>query len=142
MLMIALARELVESPPQNPCTVAFFFCQSTDPRLNTAASILRGLIWMLAINDARLANIFHTMYQSKSNQLDGPNAIFALFSTLLAMLEGCPGAFILIDALNECSSGTERGQLPNLIVKHAKSSKTKWLLSSRNNTDINQVLSH
>src|ERR1700761_2593509 len=44
MLMIALARELVKSPHQNPSTVTFFFCQNTDPRLNSAASILRGLI--------------------------------------------------------------------------------------------------
>jgi len=51
MLMIALARELVKSAPQNPRTVAFFFCQNTDPRLNTAASILRGLIYMLAKDD-------------------------------------------------------------------------------------------
>jgi hypothetical protein len=140
MLMIALARELVKSPPQNPRPVAFFFCQNTDPRLNTAASILRGLIWMLAMKDARLANIFLTKHQSKSTQLNGPNAIYALFSTLSAMLEGCPGAFILIDALDECSSGTEREQLLNLIVKHAKSSKTKWLLSSRNYPDIRQQL--
>jgi hypothetical protein len=141
-LMIALARELEESPPPSTCTMAFFFCQNTDPRLNTAASILRGLIWMLAMKDTQLANIFHTMYQSKSTQLNGVNAIYTLFSTLSAMLEGCPGAFILIDALDECSSGTEREQLLDLIVKHAKSSKTKWLLSSRNDADINQVLMH
>jgi len=140
MLMIALARELVKSPPQNPRNVAFFFCQNPDPRLNTAASILRGLIWMLAVKDARLAKIFHTTYQSKSNQLNGPNAMYALFLTLLAMLEGCPGAFILIDALDECRSGPEREQLLNLIAKHAKSSKAKWLLSSRNYPDIRQQL--
>ncbi|KIX02800.1 uncharacterized protein Z518_08743 [Rhinocladiella mackenziei CBS 650.93] len=142
MLMIALARELVKNPPRRPCTVTYFFCQETDPRLNTASSILRGLIWSLAMKDAQLAHTFHTMYQSKSNQLDGSNAIFALFSTLAAMLEGCPGAFILIDALDECSSGTEREQLLHLIVTHAKSSKTKWLLSSRNDADIKQVLIH
>jgi WD40 repeat protein len=142
MLLVALARELENNPPQNPRTVAFFFCQNTDPRLNTAPSILRGLIWRLAVKDARLANVFHTMYQSKYNQFNGPNAIYALFSTLLAMLKGCPGAFILIDALDECSSGTEREQLLDLIVKYAKSSKTKWLLSSRNDAKIKQVLMH
>src|ERR1700754_4566402 len=90
MLMIALARELVKNPPQSPCTVTFFFCQNTDPRLNNAASILRGLIWSLAMKDTQLANTFHTIYQSKSNQLDGPNAIFALFVTLSEMLKSCP----------------------------------------------------
>src|ERR1700761_4969584 len=44
MLMIALVRELMESPDSSR-TVVFFFCQNTDPRLSTAASILRGVIW-------------------------------------------------------------------------------------------------
>ncbi|KIW99857.1 uncharacterized protein Z518_10785 [Rhinocladiella mackenziei CBS 650.93] len=142
MLMIALVRGLVKGSPQNPRTVACFFCQNTDPRRNTAASILRGLIWMLAMGSAQLASIFHAMYQSKSNQLNGPNAIYALFSTLSAMLADCSRAFILIDALNECSSGTEREQLLDLIVAHAKSSKTKWLLSSRHDANIKQILMH
>jgi hypothetical protein len=111
------------------------------PTLSACWPILR-LIWRLAMESALLANTFHTMYQSKSNQLSGPNAIYALFSTLLVMLEDCPGAFILIDALDECSSGTEREQLLDLIAKHAKSSKTKWLLSSRNDADIKRVLMH
>lgn len=44
MLMIALVRELSNRVPRNSGAVTFFFCQSTDPRLNNAVSILRGLI--------------------------------------------------------------------------------------------------
>ncbi|KAK5309055.1 hypothetical protein LTR93_012273, partial [Exophiala xenobiotica] len=65
---------------------------------------------------------------------------YALFQTLSKMLEVSSRTFILVDALDECTSGTEREQLLNLIVEHAKSSKTKWLLSSRHDTDIKKVL--
>lgn len=44
MLIIALIRELSDGIPGKSSAVTFFFCQSTDPRLNNAASILRGLI--------------------------------------------------------------------------------------------------
>jgi hypothetical protein len=79
MLVITLVCELKNTPP-NPHTVAFFFCQNTDPRLNTAASILHDLIYILA-KDNRMADIFHTIYLSNSNELNGPNAIYALFVT-------------------------------------------------------------
>lgn len=72
---------------------------------------------------------------------DGPNAVYALFSTLSAMLEARPGAVLLIDALDECESGPERDQLLQLITKHAKSpTKAKWLLASRNYSSIKQLL--
>ena len=56
------------------------------------------------------------------------------------MLKACPRTFILIHALDECNSGLEREQLLNLITKHAKSSKAKWLLASRNNPEFKQIL--
>ena len=57
------------------------------------------------------------------------------------MLNEQPGTAILIDALDECDSGPGRSQLLDLITKDANSSsKSKWLLSSRNNPDIKQVL--
>src|SRR5271156_5470053 len=45
MLMIALVDELSQKLPANTTSVTFFFCQATDPRLNNAVGILRGLIW-------------------------------------------------------------------------------------------------
>jgi hypothetical protein len=96
MLMIALVCELVKSPPLKPHSVALFFCQNTDPRLNTVASILRGLVKRLTMESVQLADIFHTMSQSKSNQLNGPNTIYVLFSMLSAMLESYPEHLFLL----------------------------------------------
>ena len=141
MLMIALVRELLNNRPRKSTAVTFFFCQSTDPRLNNAASVLRGLIWKLAMDNPQLAKLFYEKYKSDKHLLNGPNSIHALFLTLSAMLEDCPRTFLFIDALDECDSGLERDQFLNLITKHAKSSsKAKWLLASRNNPDIKQIL--
>ena len=97
MLMIALVRELSKPLPGNPATVTAFFCQSTDIRLNNAVAILRGLIWKLAMNQPRLARILRQKYESDRSLLDGPNAVFALFSALTLMLNEQPGTAILID---------------------------------------------
>ena len=141
MLMIALARELSKNLPGNPPIVTVFFCQSTDDRLNNAVAILRGLIWKLAMNQPRLARIFRQKYELNQSLLDGPNAVFELFSALTLMLNQQPGTVILIDALDEFDSGSGRNQLLDLITKDASSSsKSKWLLSSRNNPDIRQLL--
>ena len=141
MLMTALARELTKSLPGNPPTVTAFFCQSTDLRLNNAVAILRGLIWKLGMDQPRLASILCQKYESVQSLLEGPNVVFALFSALTLMLSKQPGTTILIDALDECDSGSERSQLLYLITENvSSSSKSKWLLSSRNNPDIRQLL--
>jgi WD40 repeat protein len=141
MLMIALVRELSNSMPRKLGAVTFFFCQSTDPRLNNAASILRGLIWKLAQDYPQLARLFHENHERKKHMFNGQNAVYALFSTLSAMLAARPGTVLVIDALDECTPGPERDQLLQLITKHAKlSTNAKWLLASRNYSNIRQLL--
>ena len=76
---------------------------------------------MPATKSVQLAYIFHTIYQSKSNPLNGKNTIYALFTTLLAMLESYPRALILIDVSDECHSGSERG-LPVLATSAGEGS--------------------
>jgi len=76
-----------------------------------------------------VARIFLNKYESNKQLLNGPNAIYALFSTLSAMLEGCHRTFLLIDALDEYNSEPERDKLLKLITNHAKSFlRAKWLL--------------
>jgi hypothetical protein len=140
MLMIALVRELSKEIPGELSPTIFFFCQATDPRLNSASSILRGLIWKLAMNRPHVARIFLNKYESNNQFLNGLNIIYALFSTLLAILEGYYRTFLLIDALDECNSRPERDILLKLITNYTKSLRAKWLLASRNYPDIKQLL--
>jgi hypothetical protein len=82
--------------------------------------------------------IFHQSYESNKHRYESSSAIYALFLTLSAMLNECPDVFLLVNALDECNPGPERDQLLLLITEHAKSSKAKWLLVSRNHPDISQ----
>ena len=137
ILMIALVRELLKETPGESSATTFFFCQATNPRLNNASSILRGLIWKLAVDRPHVARIFLSKYESNKQLFNGPNATYALFLTLSAMLEGCHRTFLLIDALDECNSEPERDTLLKLITNHAKSfSRAKWLLTNQNYPDI------
>lgn len=138
MLMIALVRELLGEIRQTSSAVTFFFCQSTDSRLNKAESILRGLVWKLAMDNPQLAKIFHDRYDLTKPTFSGANAIQALFLALSAMLKAGSETFILIDALDECLVGREEPLQP--IMKQAKSfPKARWLLASRNDQDIKQL---
>jgi NACHT domain/Heterokaryon incompatibility protein (HET) len=137
MLMIALARELSNDVGDNSSVTTYFFCQNTDPRLNNAVSILRGLIWKLAMDHPRLAMHIHNKSKVDKQLLSGPNPVVSLFSVLSSMLDDCPRTFLLIDALDECNPGAERDQLLSMIIKDSKSlSKAKWLITSRNYPDI------
>jgi hypothetical protein len=142
MLMIALARELVKSPSRNSSAVTFFFYRAGKPKLDNAASVLRGLIWKLATNKdyPQLTIIFHQSYKSNKHRYESSSAIYALFSTLSVILNKCPDVFLLVDALDECNPKPKRDQLLLLITDHAKSLKAKWLLASRNYPDIRQQL--
>ena len=107
MLMITLVYELLKNPPRKSSTVTFFFCQSTDTRLNNVKSVLCGLIWKLAIDNPQLARVFREIYKSDKYLLNGPNAIIALFSILVEMLKYCLGTFLFIDILDECKAGPD-----------------------------------
>lgn len=51
MLMISLVQKLEAT--KEGCPTTYFFCQSTDNRLNSATSVLQGLIWYLVTSTLR-----------------------------------------------------------------------------------------
>ncbi|PTB75916.1 hypothetical protein M440DRAFT_42439, partial [Trichoderma longibrachiatum ATCC 18648] len=42
-----------------PC---YFFCQATDPRLNSATAVLRGLIYLLMVTNRQLLSLIQERY--------------------------------------------------------------------------------
>lgn len=70
MLMIGLIEELLGQLKATPGSgiLSYFFCQGTDSRLNNAASILKGLIYLLV--DQQMAFIRHLQkrYDPKERQ--------------------------------------------------------------------------
>ncbi|OCK91963.1 WD40 repeat-like protein [Cenococcum geophilum 1.58] len=145
MMMIALVDELSSWLQDSPGSgiLSYFFCQSTDARLNNAVSILRGLIYIMAHQERSLIGHVRKKYDNRGIQLfEDPNALYALWGILKDMLgdSKLPRVHLLVDALDECDSGLR--QLLDLITgKDCKStSKVKWLVASRNQPEIEQRL--
>lgn len=132
---------IVEDFEQNPQSenLSYFFCQATDYRINTAAAVVGGLIKSLLNRHPRLLSRAREKYEDKlKDQLDGANALVILcdiFETITNDLE-LIDVICVVDALDECIKDCRH--LLNLIIK--TSGHVKWLLSSRNEKDIEKML--
>ncbi|KKF94022.1 Vegetative incompatibility protein HET-E-1 [Ceratocystis platani] len=131
MLLCGLIDELELS---SLAPISYFFCQATGgSRLNTATSVLRGLIYHLARFNPQLTKHIREKYDYKKSFLDTESAWHDLCEILTNMLnDSSMGSVILIvDALDECSSDLQR-----LLDFITKPSPAKWIVSSRNWPDI------
>jgi hypothetical protein len=125
------------------CLVTYFFCQSTRPELNTAASVLRGLMYLLVAQRPQLVQHMQKRYEGMGKRLfEGPNGVYALREMLSDMLNdtSLPPTYLLIDALDECTSGLS--ELLHIITDDSlgRQSRVKWLVTSRNLPDIERYL--
>jgi len=121
--------------------VSFFFCQSTRPELNNAAAVLRGLIYLLVIQKKELMQYVRKKYEAEGNKMfKGPDAIYALRGLLSEIADDpdLPRTLLLVDALDECDTGLP--ELLDIINNMQQGSKVKWLITSRNLPNIEEVL--
>ena len=145
MLMIAIVRELKRDfecqPRVASTTLSYFFCQGTDENLNNAAAALRGLIYLLCIQQPSLASHLRARYDHAGAKLfQDANRFFALSKVLEGMLQDkrLQRAYLLIDALDECM--VDRDRLLRFIAGHTTSPRIKWIISSRNIPEIESFL--
>ncbi|CAK7230690.1 hypothetical protein SBRCBS47491_007671 [Sporothrix bragantina] len=132
MLLCGIIDEL---EPSNTC-LSYFFCQATNEQLNHATAVLRGLIYMLVLQRPALISHIRRKYDDAGKRLfEEINAWQALCKILTDMLadEQAANAVLLVDALDECTSG-----LPELLQFICKPSGAKWVVSSRNWPNIEQ----
>ncbi|KAL2165735.1 hypothetical protein VTG60DRAFT_3933 [Thermothelomyces hinnuleus] len=125
--------------------LSYFFCQATDDRINTAAAVLRGLIYMFVVQRPTLISRLRESYDLGGKEhFRGRNAwvtLSKIFTSILDDLEGDPSqrTYIIIDALDECTGDPDR--LLGLIAKKSSECQNvKWLLSSRNWPSIKKDL--
>jgi hypothetical protein len=143
MLMIGIVKELLQQVQSRPSqSLAYFFCQVTDPRLNKATSILRSLIYMLVRQQPHLITHLRERYDIDPKLFESEHAFYCLSAIFDKMVQNSTKAtvFLLIDALDECETG-----LPELLqfitaTKSTLSIQVKWVVSSRNRVDIEQAL--
>ncbi|EFQ96932.1 vegetative incompatibility protein HET-E-1 [Nannizzia gypsea CBS 118893] len=143
MLLSGIIDEIDKS--KDTINISFFFCQASDERINTATSVLRGLIYLLAKKQPSLTSHIKERYKDAGKSLfEGPNAWDALFEIFQAMLEdpAREKTVLILDALDECIPG-DLQTLLDLIVETTSSlssSRLKWIVSSRNDPAIEQRL--
>jgi len=120
--------------------LAYFFCQATDSRINNAIAVLRGLIYLLARQQPRLISHLRK-YTDAGKSLTDANAWVALSDILGGML-GDPNlkaTYLIIDALDECVQDMPK-LLKFIVEKSAMFPNVKWIVSSRNWTEIGDQL--
>ncbi|KAJ8058483.1 hypothetical protein OCU04_012671 [Sclerotinia nivalis] len=139
MLLCGIINELQKS---DEVVLAYFFCQSTDARINSAVAVLRGLIYMLLDRQPALLSHLQKRYEKAGEQLfKDINTLTALSQILEDILhdKNLKPTILIIDALDECQK--DLPQLLRLIVSGLSiSSRVKWLVSSRNWPEIEEQL--
>jgi hypothetical protein len=137
MLLCGIIDELENAA--NDVTVSYFFCQSTDSRINSATAVLRGLLYMLVDQQPSLALHVRKKYDYAGRSLfEDANAWVALtkiFADVLLDPHLRP-TYLVIDALDECIT-TDLPKLLDFVAKQLSvSSCVKWIVSSRNLPEI------
>ncbi|PMD55345.1 beta transducin-like protein HET-D2Y [Hyaloscypha bicolor E] len=118
--------------------LSYFFCQATDSRINNAAAVLRGLIYLLIDQQPLLVSHVRKKYDHAGKALfEDTNAWVALSEIFTSILQdpSLKSTYLIVDALDECE--TDLSQLLNLVIRTASiSPRVKWIVSSRNKPDI------
>ncbi|KAH6653638.1 hypothetical protein BKA67DRAFT_570686, partial [Truncatella angustata] len=141
MLLCGITDEL-EGLSTNQPMLSYFFCQATDRNLNNATAVLRGLIYMLVRQNRSLARHLHEEWKVAGSRLfEDANAWNALTRILTLMLQDRQSheVVFVIDALDECSDDLPK--LINFIAQQSSKGNAKWLVSSRNWPQIEDMLS-
>ena len=141
MLLCGIVDELKKSTARTHL-LSFFYCQATDSRINNATAVLRGLLYLLI--DQQPSLISHIQKQhdlAGRNLFEDANAWVALSDIFTSVLQdpSLKSTYLIIDALDECVIDLPK-LLDFIVQKSCVSPNVKWLVSSRNNTDIERKL--
>jgi hypothetical protein len=122
--------------------LSYFFCQATDAQINSATTVLRGLIYMLVFQQPSLVSHVYKKYDRAGKKvLEDANAWSTLHQIFINILRdpSLGVTYILIDALDECVEDLPR--LLHLIIEQSASSPSvKSIVSSRNWPQIEQQI--
>ncbi|PHH49545.1 putative WD repeat-containing protein alr3466 [Ceratocystis fimbriata CBS 114723] len=122
-------------------SLSYFFCQAASGnRLNTAVSVLRGLIYHLALHNPELTKHVRKKYDRIGKKLFNNGDLWHdLCDIINGMLQDpiLENAILIVDALDECSM-----ELQRLLKLISAPSPAKWIVSSRNQPDIEETLNN
>ena len=140
MLLIGIIRELSARPACLCPSVAHFFFQNKDGRLNSCMAALRSLLWMLLLQQPDLLTHLRTKYANSKPRFEGDTDRVGLIKVFEAVLSDprLRSVYFIVDALDECDQ-----DLPEFISVISKSltltDKVKWLVSSRPTVPVEKI---
>ncbi|KAF4463688.1 NWD1 [Fusarium albosuccineum] len=119
--------------------VSYFLCQATDPRLNNATAVLRGLLYLLLNKRPSLILPILRKYNKIEARFSKDKATFwevsRIFKDVLNDPE-LPSIILAIDALDECT--TQCQNLLDFISETSTFLSVRWFVSSRNEPVIRE----
>jgi hypothetical protein len=124
-----------------PASLSYFFCQATDVQTNNATAVLRGLIYLLVLQQPSLSSHVRTRHDHVGKTLFNDENAWVAVSEILTDVLRDPSlstTYLIIDALDECVVGLSK--LLDFVSKSRVSLRVKWLVSSRNDTNIERGL--
>jgi hypothetical protein len=141
MLLCGIINELKASIARTDL-LSYFFCQATDARINNATAVLRGLVYLLVDEQPSLISHIRKKYNHAGKSLfEDANAWVALSEIFTNILQdpSLNSTYLIIDALDECVADLPK-LLDFIVQKSSVSPLVKWIVSSRNDTNIERRL--
>lgn len=148
MMMMALIDEISQRLRTSPGSgiMSYFFCQNAFQELNNTVAVIRGLVYLLATDHPALTRRLRKKLDEAGDRLfEGFNALYGLWNTLLEVVNdpSFPRVYLLIDALDECDNKSLKDFLSLLSQERSASSrKIKWVVTSRNEPIIREILQY
>lgn len=142
MLLCGIIDSL-SSPHEKGRLVSFFFCQGSFSWTRNATAVLCGLAYLLVRqNPSLISHVREKLGYASKSHFEGINGWEAISKILQSMLQddALPPVYLIVDALDECETGVE--ELLGFINKttSAEHSRVKWLVSSRHDDTIENIL--
>ncbi|CAF3489499.1 unnamed protein product [Fusarium graminearum] len=134
MLLCGIIDELRPSTrlenSESHISLSYFFCQATNSALNNATAVIRGLIYLLVVQQPCLLS-----HLRANIHWDSRVAIEELFRKIVAD-PALKEAYLIVDALDECREDLEfLLQMLSTPIPHIR-----WIVSSRNRVEIEEAL--
>ncbi|ORY15390.1 NACHT domain-domain-containing protein [Clohesyomyces aquaticus] len=133
MLLCGIINELSKSMTKTD-NLSYFFCQATDSRINNATAVLRGLLYLLVVQQPSLISHIRKKHDHAGKALfEDVNAWIALSEIFTSILQdpNLGSTYLAVDALDECM--VDLLKLLDFIAQQSSASpRVKWIVSSRN----------
>ena len=141
MLLCGIINEFKKSMAKTDL-LSYFFCQATDSRINSAAAVLRGLLFLLIDQQPSLVSHIKKNHDQAGKALFEDANAWVILSEIFTHILHDPSlnsTYLIIDALDECVADLPK-LLDFIVQQSCVSPRVKWIVSGRNWPDIEERL--